>query len=196
LYKAIKSAMAPVEGQLTAFEEVLYASRAVKVNGGRKIPNMFVEVLAVAVTSNAQGVYERRLLVDAITAGFIKPAENSTTSSNFILYQNQGSYMIAHHLQSDFYEGELGRVELEAVPFENSADIVLEVVPRLRLHKLMVSVHRVEVRPFQAGVKKTGSAIVLSWFWGRVMIFCSPQTSQFRKKIVGMTSWFASSAGV
>lgn len=171
LYKAIKTAMTPIKDELTNFEEVLYASRAVKVNGNRPIPAIFVGALAEAVVFNTLGTYDRGAVVDAITAGFIRPKESlveSLAETKFILYQNyQGSYVIAHHLQADYYKAELARVALTVAPFESAADCVLEVVSQLRLHELMVSVHREGARPFQSD--GTGGVVWCSVFLSKLL---------------------------
>ena len=125
----------------TKFEEVLYANRAVKVNGISSAPRVFIDALAGGTVNGEE--YDADEMVGAVTKGYIKPAES--LHSNLVPYNDYtGSYVIGNHLQAGHYHPHLESrgMMFASKPFNSAADVLLEIIPRIRLHNLVGSCYR------------------------------------------------------
>jgi hypothetical protein len=138
-------------------------------------------------------------MVYATTAGFIQP-EAAQGDDPFVKYSNyQATYVIANHHQSDHYHDELKKVaELAEDPFGSAADVILAVVPKLRLHRLVVSGHLANARPFQSAAGKQQELAALwsfllvvlrSLFCVFIALFAQAREFPFRTKIAGTASY-------
>ena len=132
-------------GREAKFEGVLYESRAVRVAScGINIkPTMpFIHALIHGSVTTDDG-YSHPDIVQSVGCGFLKPRpeKNSTEGErgNFHLYTSfEGTYVIANHLQASCYHAELRkRGTFAELPFNSAADVLLEIIPRIRLHHLI-----------------------------------------------------------
>lgn len=128
------------------FEDALYISRGVKVNGTPPTQPFLYALAAGRVHSSQCNKTDD--LIKSVTHGFLKP-ESSADVSVVPYTGYRGNYVIAHHLQSDYYHAHLKeQYNLYEKPFNSAVDVLLEVIPGLRLHELLVPCHRPEHSPF------------------------------------------------
>ena len=136
------------------FTQVLYESRAVKVNQNKALPAPFIRALAMGSVEADQ--CDASDLVQAVTDGFLMPAEGLV--STLVRYHDySGTYVIANHLQSSYYHEDLKKrgIFFEK-PFDSAADVLLEIIPSIRLHDLVGSCYRPESQPFSSSYHNKG----------------------------------------
>ena len=103
---------------------------------------------ALTTGSVPSNQFEADDLIKSVTHGFLKP-ESSADASVVPYTGYKGNYVIAHHLQSDYYHAHLKeQYNFFEKPFNSAVDVLLEVIPGLRLHELLVPCHRPEHSPF------------------------------------------------
>ena len=144
--------MSPQPGNsVTHFEHVLYESRAIRVrNGEFKVPPLpFLHALANGSVDSK--FFDATDMVNAVTTGFLKP-QGSENVALWRYFGYKDTYVISHHLQADAYKKWVTfYFNCVEKPFESAADVVLEIIPRIRLHDLLVPCHREEYQPFGSG---------------------------------------------
>ena len=89
-------------------------------------------------------------VVDAVTIGRLKPEQSAVHS--LVQYHGwTGRYVIGNHLQASCYRPNLlERGTFCEKPFKSAADVLLQIIPDIRLHKLVVPCHRDATKPFIA----------------------------------------------
>jgi hypothetical protein len=154
LYRHIKLGMERMPGvSCSHFETYLHASRAVKVNGGLRIPRPFLYALAKGAINNGDEKFSAQEMVLAVTAGFLQPKPTSSVSGALVPYNDYyGTFVLGNQLQADHYQDEPDKqgMVFHGKPFNTAADVVLEIVPKLRLYSLLDPVHHAAARPFSA----------------------------------------------
>ena len=147
------------------FEYALHSSRAVKVNGDSPMFQPFLHALIEGSVKSSK--FDSHDIVEAVTLGYLKPlTQKSLNTGNHLgnwrcrgaslwqYYGYEGNYTIAHHLQVDHYEYRKALEEsftLFEKPFNSAADVLLEIIPRIRLHELLPPPHRPEYKLFGDG---------------------------------------------
>ena len=129
------------------FEDHLYMSRAVCVNNGIEPTKPFLYALA-AGSVHSDHFDDADELIKSVTHGYLKP--DSSADVRILPYTGHtGNYVIAHHLQSDYYHKDLQKhYKFRQKPFNSAADVLLEIIPALRLHELLPPAHRAEYSIF------------------------------------------------
>ena len=136
-----------IDEPFTVFERVLHRSRAVAVKRGVSIPLPFYFALAESEVCGRE--FSPAVMSAALILGFLKPRESLT--SNLHPYDKiNGIYVIANHLQADHYSKLLKRANvcLTKKPYESVDDVLLEIIPKLRLHNLLNPCFRADFEVF------------------------------------------------
>ena len=148
--------MSPNPNSDAKFEDILYQSRAVRVTiCGIDIrpPKPFIHALIHGSVGEEDG-YSRDEIVYCVACGFLKPQPETNSTGvereSFNVYTSfRGTYMIANHLQASCYHEELRkRGKFVEVPFNSAADVLLEIIPRIRLHHLISPILGPMYKPF------------------------------------------------
>ena len=130
------------------FTQVLYQSHAVRVNQKKPLTPPFINALAMGSVDSDPDQCNASDLVEAVTYGFLMPAEG-LVSTLVRYYDYSGTYVIANHLQSSYYHADLKKRGIFfGKPFDSAADVLLDIIPSIRLHDLVGSCYRPESRPF------------------------------------------------
>ena len=87
-------------------------------------------------------------LINAVSVGRLKP-EKSEVQSLVEYFDYDGRYVIGNHLQASHYRSKvLESGKFREKPFKCAADVLLEIMPSIRLHKLVIPCHRDTAKPF------------------------------------------------
>ena len=130
------------------FESRLYESRAVSSFAAMELSPPFIHALVYGHVDVDNFKLNMDEVVNAVTVGRLKP-ERSAVQSLVRYCKYTGKYVIGNHLQSSRYRSKLlDRGTFHEKSFECAADVLLEIIPGIRLHKLIVPCHRGTTKPF------------------------------------------------
>lgn len=123
--------LSEVQRDLTAFQETLFSSRAVRVNGGTLMPPPALQALAESVAVGT--AFSAEMLRDALVRGFLRPSQD-IGSPEFQVYgvrNDESNYVLANPLQAVHYRGALAEagVKYEVTPPQRAADVLLRCLP-------------------------------------------------------------------
>ena len=178
--------MKPCKNGHSEFEDHLYVSRAVKVNGD-KAPLPFIHALAVGRVE--AGKYDKHETLEAVVNGFLKPEQS--LESTLVSYTNQhDAYVIGNHLQASCYHADLQeQAILFEKPFNSAADVLLEVIPSIRLHNLMSSFDETDPQFLSKSTTKSDFPLPYEECWNtcfRDIFGRGSGTPKSTKKNIGM----------
>ena len=135
------------------FENHLYESRAVAVVSRGELPQPFLDALIYGSVRTDDKKYDARDIIRAVTWGFIKPKpeHEEENKSSLCAYFNskKKNYVIANHLQASCYRDRVRNCgTFTEKPFQSAADVLLEIIPSIRLHRLICPILNSDTQPF------------------------------------------------
>ena len=140
--------MDPFDEEKQKFQTAINSSRAVKIKHTPSPP--FIHALAFGSVSTKTKTFEEHMIRDAVVKGFLKPKKS--LESNLVDYTGYDlhEYVIGNHLQADYYRDWLSKVKFSPCPFVNAADVILDVLPQIRLHQLLGPCDNKKASPFSS----------------------------------------------